>query len=177
LAVLKLTPLLAALLAFELSANAAEFRAVRLSDDGKELVITQFDGSTVRAPRLQDQDSFDTAQVSTDGRYVGWLALYPLGASYSEPIELVVLSQRQRLHRFHGHFGMVFRWCFWPKQNAVVYAFSFPHGQTDTGFELRRIDDERLLGRYAIPFDAGKRNGTIRVAPAWVRCIPDWQGQ
>jgi len=171
---MKLTPLLAAVLVFELSANAAEFRAVRLSDDGKELVITQSDASKVSAPRLDDQDSFDTARVSTDGRYVGWLALYPFGASYSEPLELVVLGQRQRLHRFRGYFGMVFRWCFWPKQSAVVYAFRFPHGQTDTGFELRRIDDERLLGRYAIPFDAGKGSGTIRAAPAWVRCIPDW---
>ena len=168
-------PLLAVALAWASPAQAVEYKATALSDDKSELIIVTTRGSKLKAPLFEDQDEFEAPNVSPNGRYVGWLASYPgRGASYSQPLYVIVMDRARRTHQFSGSVGMVNRWCFWPRRNAVVYASSFPHGPTPTWFEMRRIDDERLLGRYEIPEASPRTNKDLRAAPQWIRCIPDW---
>jgi hypothetical protein len=38
-------------------------------------------GTRIAAPLLEDQESFDGAQISPDHRTVGWFALYPFPAA------------------------------------------------------------------------------------------------
>jgi hypothetical protein len=112
--------------------------------------------------------------VSANHRHVGWLALYPdRGASYSQPIELVVMDPAQRLHRFTGDLGMVFGWCFTPDSEAVVYRYAFPHGMTPVGFDMRRIRDGKLQRQFQLA-PVGPHEDTDEVvrdkAPRWTRC-------
>jgi len=156
-------------------AHAVDFTGVRLSEDFGELVISLSDGSSFNAPKLDDQDGFEQPQVSRDGKHAAWLARFPgLGASYSQPMYLVVIDRSRRLHRYAGNFGQVFRWCFGPGQ-SVVYAFSFAHGASPTVFERRRIDDGQSLGRYEIPEEMPSGSPLLENAPRWLRCIPRWQ--
>ena len=68
------------------------------------------------------------------------------GASYSQPIYLVVTDTHNRLKRFSGNFRTAFAWCFAGEGRAVVYKYMFPHGITSVGFEMRRIFDGHYLG-------------------------------
>ena len=95
------------------------------------------------------------------------------GASYSQPIYLVVTDTRNRLKRFSGDFGMVFAWCFAGEGQAVVYKSMFPHGITSIGFEMRRISDGRLLRRILLePTRVGMDEDEIlgKRVPSWARC-------
>ena len=164
---MKYTGLLLGFLALPLSGYATSFQEVYLSEDATSLVVRRSNGTTFNAPKLEQQDSFQAPQVSRRGEYAGWLAAYPnMGASYSLPINLVLVDRSNRLHRFSGNFGMVFGWCFSPSQESVVYRFSFPHGQTPTGFEMRRISDGRLLRQYSIPWNVGH----LDRVPKWAKC-------
>ena len=152
-----------------LSAQATEFRQAQLTDGGSALSITQLDGSTFNAPKVDGQDGFASPQVSKNHRYVGWLALDGgHGASYSQPLDLVVMDEAKRLHRFSGSFGMVLGWCFAEKGDSVVYRFAFPHGLTPTSFEMRRIKDGRLLREFRLLEDESQAGGAD--VPAWGKC-------
>ncbi len=175
---MKIIPLLLpAVLAVTLSAEATEFRKAELMDNGAKLTISQSDGSSFLAPMLKDQDSFAAPIVSRNHRYAGWLALYPnQGASYSNPLYVVVLDASKRIHRFYGDFGMVFGWCFTKESDAVVYRFTFPHGVTPVGFEMRRIKDGKLLRSFLLdPISPDEdESKVIRAkAPIWTRCAQD----
>lgn len=157
------------------AASAVDFTGVRLAEDQGELVISLSDGSSFTAPKLDDQDGFEQPQVSRDGKHAAWLARFPdLGASYSQPLYLVVIDRSRRLHRYAGNFGLVSRWCFGPGE-SVVYAFSFAHGASPTVFERRRIADGQGLGRYEIPEETPSGSPLLEKAPRWLRCIPRWQ--
>jgi len=157
-----------------LSAEAADFRKAQLTEDGAKLTITQSDGLSFNAPRIDDQDGFADPGVSINFRYAGWLALYPgHGASYSQPLHLAVIDTSKHIHRFAGDFGMVFGWCFAEKNNAVIYRFAFPHGITPIGFEMRRIKDGKLLRHFLLE-PIGPDEDEYQVirakAPVWTRC-------
>lgn len=164
-------------LAVALSAAATEFRSAELVNNGAGLTIFQPDGSSFLAPMLKNQDSFAAPAVSSNHRYAGWLALYPdLGASYSQPLHVVVFDASKRIYRFSGDFGMVFGWCFTKDSDAVVYRFTFPHGATSVGFEMRRIKDGKLLRRFLLDPTSPNEDeqGVIRAkAPLWTRCAQD----
>ena len=175
---MKIAPLLLpAALAVALSAEATEFRHAELMDDGAKLTIFQSDGSSFPAPMLKDQDSFAAPAVSANHRYAGWLALYPdQGASYSQALHVVVLDAARHIRRFSGDFGMVFGWCFTDDGDAVVYRFTFPHGVTPVGFEMRRIEDGKVLRRILLdPISPNEdESKAIRAkAPRWTRCAQD----
>jgi hypothetical protein len=166
--------LLFAVICVALSARAAEFSEVRIDEQGSKLTIIESDGATFLAPKIEDQDGFEKPGVSDNHRYAGWLALFPnRGASYSQPIYLVVLDASKRTRLFSGDFGMVFGWCFAKNSNAVIYKYQFPHGRTPIGFDMRRIEDGKLLHRSQL--DAVKpsedESQVIRAkAPTWTRC-------
>jgi hypothetical protein len=159
--------------------EAATFDSVTLSADGSVLTVRMTDG-TVVTPQLEtgrfdkEQSQFVSPKTSGDGRYVGWLTAYPeLGASYAMTAELVVMDLSQRLHYFHGNWGLVSEWCFPNRPGEVVFAVSFFHGATEHDVELRRIEDEKLLARYLIPPVGQKRDQALGNGPDWLKCISD----
>jgi hypothetical protein len=166
--------LMASLMWVAIPCQAGEFQGVRLFNDGASLEITSVHGKAVPAPKLGTQDGFDQPALSPDRRYVGWLAMYPgRGASYSQPVELVVMDEARRLHRFFGEWGMVYGWCFAPGGRAVIYRYSFSHGDQTPGFDMRRIEDGRLLKRYRMPdvgVDVDLAAAVRAEAPSWTRC-------
>ena len=159
--------------------EAATFDSVSLSDNGSVLTVRMTDG-TVVTPRLEtgrfdkEQGEFVAPKVSGDGKYIGWHAPYPdLGPSYAMTAELVVMDLSQRLHYFHGDWGLISGWCFPNTPGEVVFAVSFSHGVTEHDVELRRIDDEKLLARYLIPPGGQERAQALDNAPDWFKCISD----
>ena len=90
-------------------------------DEGYE-GVTQDEGRQLLAVRCR----FVAPNISGDGKYVGWLAAYPeLGASYAMTAELAVLDLSQRLHYFHGDWGLVSEWCAPNRPGEVVFAELF----------------------------------------------------
>ncbi len=159
--------------------EAATFDSITLSEDGSVLTVRMTDG-TVVTPRLEtgrfdkEQSQFVSPKISGDGKYVGWLAAYhELGASYAMTAELAVMDLSQRLHYFHGNWGLVSEWCFPNRPGQVVFAVSFSHGVTEHDVELRRIDDEKLLARYLIPPVWQDGAQALGNAPDWFKCISD----
>ena len=171
------TLLLSAACSIALSARAAEFLEARIDDSGSRLTVVRSDGPTFSAPKFEDQDGIDKPAVSSNHRYAGWLALFPnQGASYSQPLYLVVLDSSKRTRRFTGDFGMMFGWCFVRGSDAVVYRYQFPHGMTPIGFDMRRLKDGKLLRRVLVePIKPEEdESQVIRAkAPAWTRCAQD----
>lgn len=170
---MKTALLLVALSIGHMPAHGAAFREVRLASNGSNLVLSKSDGSQAAAPKLETQDSFGAPAISQDGRYAGWLAEFPdFGASYSQPLYLVVLDQSNRIARFSGKFGMVFGWCFGPTPGTVAYTYSFPHGQTPVGFEMRRIEDSSLLRQFEAPPEDPYSDlaQPVKHIPAWAKC-------
>lgn len=169
--------LLAAIIALPNAATASGFLSTRIESDGQTLVLIPTEGRPFLAPTLDGQDSFDDPAVSPNRQYAGWLALFPdRGASYSQPLYLVVLSTERKRREFKPPFGMVFGWCFSKDSSAVVYRHEFPHGITPTGFEMRRLTDGRLLRRVELPPvgpDADPAAAVRAAAPAWTRCAQE----
>jgi hypothetical protein len=168
-------PLLAMMLVAASASRGADFKDVRLAgDEGSALLILRTSGKPLDAPKLGTQDSFDQPRLSANHRLVGWLALYPdKGASYSQPIELVVMDRAQQLHRFTGNWGMVFGWCFTPNSEAVIYRYQFPHGRTPVGFDMRRVSDGKLLRQFRLEPAGPDEDGDEVVrdkAPRWASC-------
>lgn len=159
-------------------AQAVEFMESRVENDGRTLMLVARGGATLIAPKIDDQDSFGKPGVSNDHRYAGWLALFPnRGASYAQPLYLVVLSDSNQIQRLSGDFGMVYGWCF-TRNNAVVYMYEFPHGLTPIGFDMRRLGDGKLLRRARIePIDPDSDIPLHQYlrdkAPAWTRCAQE----
>jgi hypothetical protein len=147
------------------------FTQALLARDGGSLRLHRADGSQSAAPKLEGQDAFEEPAVASNRRYVGWLALFPnQGASYSQPLYLVVMDTSNRLQRFRSDFGMVFSWCFSPKGTEVVFHSMFPHGPTPVEFKMHRISDGRLLRRLKLPEDDSLHNGE----PNWHQPLPSW---
>jgi len=113
--------------------------------------------------------------ASSDSRLAGWLALYPnLGASYSQPLHLVVVDTENRIHRFAGDFGLVWDWCFTRDSRAVVYRYRFSHGVSPIGIDLRRIADGKLIRHFElapVAPDVDEDLAIERQAPAWAACV------
>lgn len=155
-------------------AGSSPFARVELLSNGATLSLQRDDGDKLVAPKFDAQDFFDQPAISSNSSYVGWLALFPdRGASYSQPLYLVVLDRSNRVHRFEGKFGMVFEWCFTEDGRSVVYKYSFPHGRTPIVFDMRRIDDEKLLRRFELdpiaPDDDEDAVLRARI-PRWASC-------
>jgi len=155
------------------SAQVSGFTQAVLDRDGEVLWLRRADGSQTAAPTLEDQDSFEAPAVASDRRHAGWLALFPnQGASYSQPLYLVVMDTSNHLQRFRSDFGMVFKWCFTPRGKEVVFQSAFPHGPTPAEFEMRRISDGRLLRRFTLPENTLRGDGDTphEPVPSWANC-------
>lgn len=82
-------------------------------DPSGQLHITTKHKREIVPKKVPEQISFADAQVSPDGRAVGWLALYPnCCASYPVALKLVILHNGEQ--RSYGGSGLpISRWCFW----------------------------------------------------------------
>jgi hypothetical protein len=158
-------------------AGSSPFARSELLSNGATLSLQRHDGSKLVAPKFDDQDFFDKPAIASNSSYVGWLALFPdRGASYSQPLYLVILDRSNRVHRFEGKFGMVFGWCFTEDGRSVVYKYSFPHGTTPIAFDMRRIEDEKLLRRFELdPIAPEDDEDAVLQAktPRWARCAAE----
>ncbi|MBA5638556.1 hypothetical protein H3H37_15965 [Duganella sp. LX20W] len=155
-------------------ASSSPFVKAELLSNGATLSLQRHDGSQLIAPKFDDQEFFDNPAIASDSSYVGWLALFPdRGASYPQPLYLVILDRFNHVHRFEGKFGMVFGWCFTEDGSSVVYKYSFPHGTTPIAFDMRRIEDEKLLRRFELDPIAPEENEDAVLqskTPRWARC-------
>ena len=156
------------------SATSSTFARADLLGKGATLMLQRHDGSKMAAPKLVDQDFFGQPAIARNSSYAGWLALFSdRGASYAQPLYLVIMDRSNRVHRFEGEFGMVFGWCFTEDGRSVVYKYSFPHGRTPIAFDMRRIVDEKLLRRFELDPIAPEddEDAVLQAkAPRWARC-------
>ena len=137
------------LLAFASGVAIAETRytGAEIAGDGRSLLLRTLSG-TEPAPALPEQVAFSAPRVSLDGRYAGWLALFPnCCTSYPIPLVLVVIGPGRSLHRFEGSQA-TFAWCFAASGREVVYRRSALHGPGPEYFERRRIEDGVLLSSH-----------------------------
>ena len=170
----RLTGLAAVLLLLSLvSASAgARYLAAELSDDGAHLMITADDGTRFSAPVLGEQVGFQQPRISSNGKNVGWLALYPnCCTSYPVPLGLVVLDESRRMHTFDGIRMAVFKWCFLPDSASVAYMQTVVHGSDFEHFEARSISGGSLLAEYEYPNEERGHEAARKRAPGWVRCV------
>lgn len=166
------TWLAALLLAFVSGGAWARYVATELADDGTHLVITVDDGSQFSAPMFGEQVGFEDPRISSNGKYVGWLALYPnCCTSYPIPLGLVVLDPSRGLHTFDGIKIAVFKWCFLPHSSSVAYMQTVVHGSNFEHFEVRSIASGNLLAEYEYPHEEPDNTAARRRAPGWVRCV------
>jgi hypothetical protein len=176
----RFVPALMLLLCASAAGQQNRFVQASLHQDGRVLRLQRADGGESAAPKLEGQDSFEKPAIASNRRYVGWLALFPnQGASYSQPLYLVVMDGSNRLQRFRSDFGMVFGWCFSPRGTEVVFQSAFPHGATPVEYQMRRISDGKLLRRFEVPERATLHDEEPTLhqpRPAWAKCTGASQG-
>jgi hypothetical protein len=168
-------PALLVVLCATASGQQNRFTNVILDRDGESLRLQRANGTQSAAPKLEGQSEFGEPAVASNGRYVGWLALFSdKGASYSQPLYVVVLDTSNRLQRFRSDFGMVFSWCFSPKGTEVVFKSMFPHGPTPVEFKMYRLSDGKQLRRLTLPEDDSTYDGELKShhpLPSWTKCM------
>ncbi len=156
-------------------AFADGFTAFSQSPDGAHLVLIGPGKLPIEAPKYADQVGFSKPQISADGKYVGWLALYPnCSTSYPIPLRLVVLDASRQLHSFEGIQLATFDWCFLPRAAEVAFTQTTVHGSNFQHFERHTIADERLLATYEYPHEDDENALARKRAPKWVRCVPEF---
>lgn len=169
---MKTWPAIALLLSLLSASASAGYLATELTDGGKQLVITVDDGSKFSAPMLGKQVGFQQPRISSNGKSVGWRALYPnCCTSYPIPLGLVVLDESRRMHTFDGIKIAVFKWCFLPKSTSVAYMQTVVHGSNFEHFEARAISSGDLLAEYEYPNEETQNTAARQHAPSWVRCV------
>lgn len=162
-----------------LVAAAGEFMAIIPSPNTEavksRLTITTSDGARFDAPKDAEQVGYENAYISSDGKYVGWLDVYPLpGADFNYPVPgpLVVLDQSKKLYYFRAGPQSIFDWCFVPGVAEVAYESGPLHFSNEANFRLRRISDGRLLATFSFPNQSSaERAAAAKHAPLWVQCV------
>ena len=111
-----------------------------------------------------DQVGFEKAQISPDGRAVGWLALYPnCCTSYPIPLKLVILSSGGQ-RTFTGNGLPIWRWCFWMEGKQVAFEQETAHGGMGVHYELHDLGNGDLIDKY----DPDANADTVTKPPKWV---------
>ena len=160
-----------------LAAAAGKFTSITPSPDTgnaqSRLTITISDGTRFEAPKDAGQVDYENSYVSSDGKYVGWLAEYSLaGIDGPIPEALFVLDLSRKLHRFDMGDQAIFQWCFVPKVAEVAYMQGPLHGDDGGSFFLRKISSGHLLATYDIPNSTDSGSAAARKnAPPWVQCV------
>jgi len=152
------------------AAHAASFSAAVSSDDNRVLTIDSTEGPFAAPTTQPGQEGFAQPRVSDDGRFVGWLALQAnCCTSYPIPLTLVILGEGNILRRFDAA-PPIWDWAFHDHGAAVAYRQRPTHGSSWVMYELRRVDDGKLLAHFECDPDStagSKVTAAIRV-PSWV---------
>jgi hypothetical protein len=111
-----------------------------------------------------EQVAFEKAEISPDGRAVGWLALYPdCSTSYPIPLKLVIYAS-DKLRSFTGSGLPISRWCFQAGGKQVAFEQETAHGGTGVHYELRDIATGQLVAKY----DPDPDSEITTKPPRWV---------
>jgi len=163
-----LLPLLLSMLPHD---AAAQFSSAVITAGGRSLEYRTTANSAIEAaPLLKDQTGFQDAKVSPDAKLMGWLAEYPnCCTSYAVPLELIVMDRHRRLHSFSGPQA-IFGWCFASDSKAVAFRQTALHGRSNEVFELRRVQDGKLLQRFVLVWSDPDDESRRPQVPRWARC-------
>jgi hypothetical protein len=152
------------------AAQAGPFVGSTLSADRASLVVRTADESFPAPKTEAEQRGFDQPQVSSDGKFVGWVALETsCCTSYPLPITLVLLRDDRSLFRFDEGLP-IWAWKF-EQGGTVAFRQRTTHGTSTVTYNLIRIRDRKLIGQYEC-FSEDASSETPRV-PNWVWSIAD----
>ncbi len=165
---MKLLPrTLAPLLCFAALAAFPAYRSAALDAAGR-LHITPASGGEIRPAPLPGQVSFGSPAVSTDGRTVGWLALYPYpdspgGTAKGEPIAGALVLFRGGLVAHIFRTQQVFwDWQFQDGGSRVAYSTGPTHGGA-AECVLRDVATGKIAASWQVRSDGDP--------PAWARAL------
>ena len=131
------------------SAMAGHFRGPTLSTDQARLVLHTDHGDVLAPDTDAGQEGFADPRVSPDGRMAGWLVLvHAAGRHLPLPMALVLFRDGKIVRRFDAGLAVIDGWAFVGGGNAVAYATSTAYSPTGFDYELRRISDGHLLGKF-----------------------------
>lgn len=151
------------------AACAAGYAIHAKPDDASTLSLSQ-GGRTIKAPRTEpEQAGFEQAQVSADGRTVGWIAQMPnCCTSYPLPLVLVLYRDGKVIRRF-DEAPPIWHWAFVAGRDEVVIQQAYPHGPEFLTFTRLRIADGKALATYECDQD----EQVHEPRPAWTRVIDE----
>lgn len=133
-------------------------------DSSGQLRITAKHHREIVPQKEKEQTGFEDAQISPDGRAVGWLALYPnCCTSYPIPLKLVILLNGAQ-QTYTGSGLPIWRWCFWAGGKQVAFEQEIVHGGMGAHYELRDIETGELADKY----DPDANPDVITKPPRWV---------
>ena len=132
------------------AAMAVRYRGTTLSSDGGVTLVLHTDHGDVLASRTaKDQYGFQDPHISPDGRMVGWLELVPVqGIDGPASGDLVIFRDGKVVREFNPNVAVIYEWAFADGSKAVAYVTSTLHTPTGFDYELRRIADGHLLGKF-----------------------------
>ena len=132
-------------------------------DPSGQLRITTKHKREIVPKKEPQQIRFADAQISPDGRAVGWLAMYPnCCASYPVALKLVILLNGEQ--RVYGGSGLpISQWCFWARGKQVAFKQETEHGGMAVHYELHDVETGELADKYDP--DA---NPSVTKPPRWV---------
>ncbi len=148
----------------------ADIESFSVSKDDKSLTYRSSAGHDRTQILIKDQVGFSQAQISRDRKHIGWVAtFYTCCTSYAVPLELVVSSESGSLSAFAGGQG-IFKWCFVPELDAVVFRQAALHGPAVETYTLGRIKDGKELETYVAPPVAPEKPAVTSELPKWANC-------
>lgn len=151
-------------LGIELGVAATDFYVETAIDPSGQLRITTKHKREIVPKKDKDQTSFVDAQISPDGRAVGWLAMYPnCCTSYPLALKLVVLLNGEE-RTYTGSGLQISRWCFWAGGKQVAFEQETVHGGMGVRYELRDVATGELVDKY----DPDANPDAITKPPKWV---------
>jgi hypothetical protein len=145
------------------SAVQPEYKSTSIDPSG-QLHIELASGKQIQAPKLRDQDGFDTPLISPDHHTVGWLATYqnPSNRRGARFAGKLVLYRGARILRTFDTEQTFWGWEFQDGGKHVAYSTGPTHGGA-AECVLRDVDSGRVIARFDIHSGAEQ--------PAWARTL------
>ena len=133
-------------------------------DPSGQLHITTKHKHEIVPKKQPRQTAFADAQISPDGRTVGWLALYAdCCSSNSTALKLVILQNGEE-RTYEGSNLPIAHWCFWAGGKQVAFKQETEHGGMGVHYELHDIETGELADKY----DPDANPDEITKPPRWV---------
>ena len=146
------------------AAVAAETYVQAAVDPSGQLHILTKRHREIVPKKQPGQVGFEKAEISPDGRAVGWLTLYPnCCTSYPIPLKLAIYAGG-KLHSFTGSGLPIWRWCFQAGGKQVAFEQETVHGGIGVHYELRDITSGQLVAKY----DPDPDSEATTKPPRWV---------